>query len=345
MTPAVVGDAVYVGSCSGIYYALDTESGEVLWTYDTSDDGPPGQFHGDPVVTEELIVTGSDNRGEGHLYALERETGAVRWKQGFPGGVGTQVYAHDDAVFASTASGEVVAADLATGEIRWRHRAVEEAIGGRIGVDPVLAGDRFFVGWRTGIVEAWDPATGDRLWRRPLEAPLGTSLAETPGGEIVVGTGDGRLLRFSPDGEILGSRTLGERLYGDLLVAGDRLLAMGWDPAAGHFLASVSPDLEDLLWTHQGAEKWSTLRPLVREEQVLVGRDGALTVVGLRDGSVHGLCPVEGTPRGLASRGDVLYVGTVEGRLQVFPIDRCRLPTGAPTEPQAEEASASPPRR
>jgi outer membrane protein assembly factor BamB len=37
ITPAVVGDAVLIGSCSGTFYALDRATGEVLWEYHTGE--------------------------------------------------------------------------------------------------------------------------------------------------------------------------------------------------------------------------------------------------------------------------------------------------------------------
>ncbi len=34
--PTVVGDTLYVGSCSGAFYALDRHHGTELWSYDTT---------------------------------------------------------------------------------------------------------------------------------------------------------------------------------------------------------------------------------------------------------------------------------------------------------------------
>ena len=74
-----MGDLLVVGSCKGIVHALDKETGHVKWEYDIRKDGDQRQFHGDPLITDELVVIGTDGN-MGHVYAFERTTGAVRWK-------------------------------------------------------------------------------------------------------------------------------------------------------------------------------------------------------------------------------------------------------------------------
>ena len=73
-----MGDLLYQGSCTGVFYALDRRTGEVRWAHDTAPDGEPASFHGDPLVSGDLILTGADAPNLGHLYAFELETGAVR---------------------------------------------------------------------------------------------------------------------------------------------------------------------------------------------------------------------------------------------------------------------------
>jgi outer membrane protein assembly factor BamB len=59
--------------------ALDKKNGQVKWEYDIRKDGEQSQFHGDPLVTDKLLVIGSDGK-MGHVYAFDRVTGTVRWK-------------------------------------------------------------------------------------------------------------------------------------------------------------------------------------------------------------------------------------------------------------------------
>ena len=74
-----MGDLLIVSSCNGLIRALDKKTGQVRWSYDIHKDGDQTEFHGDPLVTEKLIIIGTDGK-MGHLYAFEWLTGAVRWK-------------------------------------------------------------------------------------------------------------------------------------------------------------------------------------------------------------------------------------------------------------------------
>jgi len=64
----------------------------VRWSYDIHQDGNQTSFHGNPLITDQLVLIGTDKScasgGIGHVYAFDRATGAVRWKYralSFPG--------------------------------------------------------------------------------------------------------------------------------------------------------------------------------------------------------------------------------------------------------------------
>ena len=61
-----------LGSCSGRFYALDSASGMPRWSYDTRQDveeAGPAQFHGDPLVLGDQVVTGSDTARPSFMVA------------------------------------------------------------------------------------------------------------------------------------------------------------------------------------------------------------------------------------------------------------------------------------
>lgn len=308
---------------------MAAETGTVLWSFETGRDGPPAQFHGDALVTSEAVIVGSDSLSQGYLYSFGRSSGQVRWKVPMRGGVASQVYRWRDTVLATTLGGEVVAVDLATGALRWRRQAPEETRGTYSG-DPVLAGDRFFVPWRPGLLDAFDAGTGELLWRRRLEATLNTSTALF-GGEVVVGTRDGKLLRFDPaTGGALGVFDPGPPggvLYGDLVPAENCLTVLQAAGAkadspelTGPFsVTCLRPDASQVAWEHPSDEQWSTLRPLVWEGCVIVGTENSLQALDLRDGGLRWDRSVVGVPRGLGASSKSLFVGTREGNLLALP--------------------------
>lgn len=83
-TPTVAGELVFIGSCAGTFYAINKTTGQVQWSYDIRKDGKQISFHGDPLVTGNLILIGTDHScvpgGIGHVYAFETDSGKVRWK-------------------------------------------------------------------------------------------------------------------------------------------------------------------------------------------------------------------------------------------------------------------------
>lgn len=353
ITPAVAGERVFIGSCAGSFLALDRRTGEIAWSYDTSQDGPAAQFHGDALVAEELVVVGSDARPMGHLYAFERASGEPRWKIAFPGGVAAELHRHGETVLAVAVGGEVWALDLATGAPVWSFDEAPEAARGARSLDSALAGNRLLVPWRSGSVDGFDAATGRHLWRRDLGTTLNTSAAVV-GGELVVGSIDGRLYRLSPEtGEVLGSASVTGMSYGYLTETGGCLLVLSAEgeldesmqPEGPYRLTCLDPGLEAVRWRHTSDREISTFRPLVRGGQVIAGGLNLLFALDLADGSLAWQRPVDGVPRGLGASGTALYVGTLSGKVLALPMapgTPASPPGPAPTSVSAGAVRARP---
>jgi hypothetical protein len=71
-TPAVAGDRLYVGSRSGLLFALNRSTGEKEWTF-AADQG----LVASPSVVGETVFVGDEG---GILYAVEATTGELRWR-------------------------------------------------------------------------------------------------------------------------------------------------------------------------------------------------------------------------------------------------------------------------
>jgi outer membrane protein assembly factor BamB len=116
-TPTVVGDSVLVSSCNGMIRPLDDKTGKVKWSYDIRKDGEQSQFHGDPLVTEELVIIGTDGK-IGYVCAFERSTGAVRWRYRVDErGVASDIVRLEGNVYAVTLGDELVSLDLKSGNL------------------------------------------------------------------------------------------------------------------------------------------------------------------------------------------------------------------------------------
>jgi hypothetical protein len=88
---------------------------------------------------------------------------------------------------------------------------------------------------------------------------------------------------------------------------------------AGPFtLSCLAAGLEEVRWRLAADEEWSTYRPLVWRDRVVVGRRGRLQAVALDRGELLGEWQIEGVPRGLGASSDRLFVGTLDGRVMAF---------------------------
>ena len=301
----------------------------MIWRYDTFEEGPPAEFHGDFLLTEGLVIGGSDSPSSGFIYAFEDTSGRVRWKLPVPGGVGSRVHRHGDLVLAVSLRGAVLGVQLEDGSLRWRAEGPATEAQYLHAGDSALARGQLFVPWRPGLVDAFDADTGELLWRRELAARLTTSAALF-GGELVVGTQAGELLRLDPaSGELLGAFDPGDPggiLYGNLVPAGDCLLVIEasgvnelLEPTGRSSVSCVRPSASEIRWQHSSEQPWTTPSSLVWGGAVVVGHTDSLQVLDLKDGTRSWEWQLDGTPRGVGALNELLYVGTRGGKLMALP--------------------------
>ena len=166
--------------------ALDSGSGEVLWTHDT--DGHPSL----PVVADGTAYVPSEGADGGYVDAVDAATGQFHWRYR------TNAPSHRGLAVTETAlyvpsegadGGYVDAVDAATGQFRWRYRTNAPTV-----YEPVAAEGALYVRSEDadgGYVDAVDAATGERRWRH--EGKYWSSLCAVSDGIVYVGSFDGYL--------------------------------------------------------------------------------------------------------------------------------------------------------
>lgn len=317
-TPTVVGDLLYAGSCSGVFFAFAADDGEVVWRYDTRDDGDPAQFHGNPVMTDSLVVTPSDGTAEGNTYAFELATGKLVWKQPTDGGGGitTDLLAVGWSALGVTLRGDLVSFGLADGFPLWSFSPEGERLAEERAPNPALAGDRVLFGGLDGAVYAVDAHEGTKIWKIDLGVRISTALT-VHGDSVYLGLEDARVLRVAvDDGSVTGEMAVDAAPTGYPLAAGDTLVVLLASGSEALDLLALDSALEGERWRRSSADDWTTVRPYSWRGRVLAGTTaGALHAFALEDGSVDWRTELEGRLRGLGSAGDRLYIGTIEGAL------------------------------
>lgn len=310
---------LYIGSCSGSFYALDRHQGLPTWSYDASLDSGNANFHGNAVFAGDLVVVGTDSGEQGSLYALDPLTGEVRWSQVATGGFPADPVTRGSRVYAVTMTGEVRCLDLKTGEALWIVGGAEDDRFLRSGI--VAVGDRVVVSLPSGSVFSLDADSGELAWKTQLPGRLNTSPVVI-GDDLYVGGVEGRIHRLSSaDGNVIGAFEAKSPVYGSLLSAGNCLLAL-W---AEDTLACLNPQRGNVEWSRTAPSSWSSFQPLVRDGLVLVGDEsGEVQAFRLLDGSTAWTRRLEGEIKGLGSHDGVLYVGTRQGRVYSLPFPEHR---------------------
>jgi outer membrane protein assembly factor BamB len=310
-----VGDLLVVGSCNGMFRALDRKTGHAKWEYDIRKDGEQSQFHGDPLVTGRSVVIGTDGK-IGHVYAFDRTTGAVRWKYLVDDrGVATDIILLGENVYFVTRGNQLVALDLNTGAVKWTfqsgYKGAEDCL---TCSSPAAAEGRVYFGGLDGFAYALEALSGKLVWKRDLGAQVTTSAA-LHGHDLYLGTAKRHLYRLNADsGEVLGDLATEATPKGHLVVAGISLLAFLGD----EIVASADLGLAKLRWSAEASKEWTSARPYLWKDAVLAGNRHELVALRSADGSRIWSHQFPETVRGIGASPDVLYVGTLRGPIFAY---------------------------
>lgn len=327
-TPAVVGDVVCIGSCAGMFYALDRASGLPRGQHDVfSADSVHRQFHGDPLLDNDLLLIGTD-AGEGDtafVFAFEPATANVRWKRAMGPGVASDLARWKDRRYAVTLMDELVCFDPASGAIHWSHRSAASVRNDRASA-PVIVGDRVVHADRDGILRAYDAETGRLLWRTTQIDPLTTWMVAADSSLMFV-RGSGFLVRLDPGTgrESRRNRIDGGPYSGAITNVGDSLILLA---GAGR-LTAFDLNHDRVRWSRSAIQEWTSSRPYVWRDMALAGDQGRLVAYRLADGALRWTHTVQGVVRGIGVWGDTLYVGTLKGEVHAL-VDRSEHPASGP---------------
>ena len=187
--PAIAHDATFVvaGGAHGVahLYAVDPYSGHVRWSRPIGDSNAPCTVEGAPLVAAGAVAVAVRHKTGLALVAFRREDGAPIASQAAPAGparsvapTGTSWLAVDDAFIGNAPTGEIVAVDATTGELRWRHvlgpRPLEADVPRRL--EPVLRCGALFVpcSLTLGVKNPLELVAGISILRPSDGATLGT---------------------------------------------------------------------------------------------------------------------------------------------------------------------------
>ena len=209
-------------------------------------------------------------------------------------------------------NGDLLGINTTNGERVWCRQPQDYVYPINAYYSPAAWGDTVIFGGVDGVLYAVEGKTGSIVWTYDSGSAFTTAVA-VDGNDVYVGLANHSILRLSSrDGEFLGSTLLDRFPLGDPVIAGGVIVVM-LDPGN---LVALSRDLSTKLWKKESAPGWTTPRPLVWRNLVLVGRrDGKVFGFRTENGDAALELTLEGTIRGLGAHEDVLYVGTLNGDL------------------------------
>lgn len=309
-----MGDVVCIGSCSGTFFALDRRTGQPRWARDVRPGGRPTSFHGDPLVTDSLIVIGSDGGTPesrlNHVWAFAHD-GTVRWKTPLEGGIVSDIVRDGDRAFAITRTDSLLCLDLATGRRLWSFAADDRASEERfLYRSPSVVSRRVFVGDMEGRVHALATGSGRVLWTRSLGSEICTGMLAI-GGDLLLADVHGRVHRIDQaTGAIRASYPVGATFEGPPVNAGDSLALF----AGREAILALHPASGAVRWRHD--LRLSSARPYLRRGSVIAAtEEGDVVAFRARDGMPQWSRAFPGIVRGIGWDDRTLYLGTEQGML------------------------------
>jgi outer membrane protein assembly factor BamB len=324
-TPTVAGDVLLIGSCSGTFYAFDKRTGKVRWSYNIHQDGNQTSFHGNPLITDQLVLIGTDKScasgGIGHVYAFDRAKGTVRWKYR-TAGTPTDIARIDSTIYAASFVDELIALNLADGGLRWKFATGTPNPDCALPPAPVVVGDRVFYAGLDGILYSLDGQSGKLLWKHDLGKRATTKLSVI-GNSLYVGNSTNRLFRISADdGHVQSELSVPAPPEGRILVDAPALYIFLEDrDSQGGYLISTDLNLSQIHWTHKADRAWSSEWPRLWHGLLLAGNcRGELYAFRISDGAPQWSEKLKGCLRsiGIDDDGEQMYIGAQEGTVYAY---------------------------
>jgi outer membrane protein assembly factor BamB len=215
--PIYVAGKLYFVNNSGTAFALDANTGKVLWERSLGrlNASSPAYYK------HRLYIV---NLVPGHIVKLDARTGRVIWKHFLPGRAESSPLVIDGTVYFGCENDQLFALNTRNGHVRWA-----TTLGGPVKSAPAYQHGVLYVGDYGGYMNAVEAKNGKLLWQTAsLGQGFGTSgeFYSTPAvafGRVYAGNNDDRVYSFDEkDGTLAWSYSTGGYVYSGPVVAHTR---------------------------------------------------------------------------------------------------------------------------
>lgn len=149
---ARIDNKIFGTNTAGEIYALDVQTGRVLWRFATH-----GKIYSTPAVEKDAIVVGSSDH---FIYCLS-STGKLRWKLETQKPVEASPVMGNDVVYIGGSDGHFRAIQLQTGKLLWDF----DQVSGFVVSKPLLYQNKVYFGCWNNDFYALDQTTGKLVWQ------------------------------------------------------------------------------------------------------------------------------------------------------------------------------------
>ena len=316
---------MFVGSCAGVFYAFNKATGAVQWSYDIRRDGKQISFHGNPLITDDLILIGTDHNcapdGIGHVYAFERNTGKVRWKYQTTS-VPTDIIHIGQNVYFGSFQDIWYALKLRTGELLWKFSTGTSNESCDFVKSPVAAEGHLYLTGLDGIIYSLDASSGRVIWKQKLPAPPSTALA-LKDKVLFVGASNNRIYGLNAEtGTTVAELTVEARPVGRITLTDDGLfLFLDNRSERSGYVVSLTRDLTKLRWQQKSSPDWASERPHAKDGLILAGNcRGEAVAFRASDGAPQWKLNLKGCIRSIGSSEKRVFVGVQEGTVYAYEL-------------------------
>ncbi len=317
--PVVVDGRVFAAAVEGGVSALDLQTGQQAWRYDSK-----LALSGGPGAGEGLVVVGSL---EGDVIALDAADGHEKWKAKLNNEILSAPVVSGGMVFVHSNDGRLTAFDAASGERRWFYAGDMPALTVRGNASVTMGPGIVFLAGDNGSVTALNAQNGNVMWSTPVAEPDGRSELERMVDVDAAPALEGTALFASsyknhtvaidgPSGQVLwesdrgGARGVG--LSNSAVVITDRDgNVVGLDKNTG-----------GSLWQQDGLRNRKVTAPAVQGDYAVVGDyKGVLHWIRLNDGAFAARSKlgdaVSGRP---VVSGEIVVVQSSDGKLAAYAL-------------------------
>ncbi|MBI2409729.1 PQQ-binding-like beta-propeller repeat protein [Candidatus Kaiserbacteria bacterium] len=283
--PLLVGELLYVGADDGVFYCLQAESGEVVWTYRVPF-GAKGKFiFSSPIVHEDKVVFGAY---DGNLYCLDRFSGKRTWVFMDADWIGSSpcINTAEGIVYIGLEfglfkrHGGVVALDIRSGEVLWKNYSIE----GLVHASPAYSHKENLVvcGSNDQYLYAFDAKKGMVRWKFETQGEVKYgAVFDDHRGLVIFGSMDGGLYVLkSATGQLVHRFEARFGFYSTPALVGN-LVAIG---SLDKMVYAFNLETNQTEWTFEtGGRIFAS--PLVDEDRIFIGsNDGRLYELDISSG-------------------------------------------------------------